>query len=74
MALFESPTEDLEVLTASGNVQSVSLSGSGGRTRTYDPVVNSHLLCRLSYAGTLNPVAVKFKRSGKMCQGHFSNC
>ena len=26
--------------------------GSGGRTRTYDTVVNSHLLCRLSYAGT----------------------
>ena len=25
--------------------------GSGGRTRTYDTVVNSHLLCRLSYAG-----------------------
>jgi hypothetical protein len=25
---------------------------SGGRTRTADPVVNSHLLYRLSYAGT----------------------
>ena len=28
-----------------------SSSGSGGRTRTCDPVVNSHLLCQLSYAG-----------------------
>src|SRR5262249_55301577 len=27
-------------------------NGSGGRTRTADPVVNSHLLYRLSYAGT----------------------
>ena len=26
--------------------------GSGGRTRTYDLVVNSHPLCQLSYAGT----------------------
>ena len=26
---------------------------SGGRTRTADPVVNSHLLYRLSYAGTI---------------------
>lgn len=26
--------------------------GSGGRTRTYDMVVNSHPLCQLSYAGT----------------------
>jgi hypothetical protein len=26
--------------------------GSGGRTRTYDPTVNSRLLYRLSYAGT----------------------
>ena len=25
--------------------------GSGGRTRTADPVVNSHLLYRLSYSG-----------------------
>ena len=33
-------------------VQRVVASGSGGRTRTYDPVVNSHLLCQLSYAGT----------------------
>jgi hypothetical protein len=27
-------------------------SGSVGRTRTCDPVVNSHLLCQLSYDGT----------------------
>lgn len=51
IALFECPTEN--VLTTSAIVQSVSLSGSDGRTRTYDPVVNSHLLCRLSYVGTL---------------------
>ena len=28
-------------------------TGSGGRTRTYDKVVNSHPLCQLSYAGPL---------------------
>ncbi len=33
-------------------VQRDGTSGSGGRTRTYDPMVNSHLLCQLSYAGT----------------------
>lgn len=49
LALFKSPTEHL--LIPSGNVQSVSLSGSGGRTRTCGQVVNSHLLCQLSYAG-----------------------
>ena len=25
--------------------------GSGGRARTCDPMINSHLLCQLSYAG-----------------------
>ena len=65
MALFESPTEDVEVLTTSGNVQSVSLSGSGGRTRTCDAVVNSHLLCQLSYTGTLYPNAQKINEVGK---------
>lgn len=30
----------------------LSVSGSGGRTRTYDMVVNSHPLCQLSYAGS----------------------
>jgi hypothetical protein len=28
--------------------------GSGGRTRTYDPAVNSRLLYQLSYAGMLS--------------------
>ena len=28
-----------------------NVHGSGGRTRTYDQVVNSHPLCQLSYAG-----------------------
>ena len=32
-------------------LRSVKL-GSGGRTRTYDMVVNSHPLCQLSYAGS----------------------
>ena len=27
-------------------------NGSGGRTRTYDQVINSHPLCQLSYSGT----------------------
>ena len=35
---------DKEVLPFASN-------GSGGRTRTYDLVVNSHPLCQLSYAG-----------------------
>ena len=32
-------------------------NGSGGRTRTYDLVVNSHPLCQLSYAGTLRTMS-----------------
>ena len=47
LALFDSSNE-----ADRPKVQRVVASGSGGRTRTYDPVVNSHLLCRLSYAGT----------------------
>ena len=29
--------------------------GSGGRTRTYDQVINSHPLYQLSYAGAMTP-------------------
>ena len=47
LALFDSSNE-----ADRSEVQRVVVSGSGGRTRTYDPVVNSHLLCQLSYAGT----------------------
>ena len=47
LALFDSSNE-----ADRSEVQRVVASGSGGRTRTYDPVVNSHLLCQLSYAGT----------------------
>ena len=47
LALFDPSTE-----VNRSEVQRVVASGSGGRTRTYDPVVNSHLLCQLSYAGT----------------------
>ncbi|CAI8743552.1 OMP_b-brl_3 domain-containing protein [Pseudomonas donghuensis] len=28
--------------------------GSATRTRTWDPMINSHLLYRLSYRGTIN--------------------
>ena len=34
-----------------GHVRHASI-GSGGRARTYNLVVNSHPLCRLSYRGT----------------------
>ncbi len=34
--------------------------GSGGGIRTPDPVVNSHSLCRLSYAGFVQ-IELKFK-------------
>ena len=47
LALFRSSSE-----ADRSEVQRDGTSGSGGRTRTYDPVVNSHLLCQLSYAGT----------------------
>ena len=47
LALFGSSNEANRT-----KVQRDGTSGSGGRTRTYDPVVNSHLLCQLSYAGT----------------------
>ena len=42
--------------------------GSGGGTRTYDTVVNSHLLCRLSYAGSKGPLDSKDTRRGVGCQ------
>ena len=47
LALFRSSSE-----ADRSEVQRDGTSGSGGRTRTYDPMVNSHLLCQLSYAGT----------------------
>ena len=31
--------------------QLIDLFGSASRTRTYDPVINSHLLYQLSYRG-----------------------
>lgn|GEM_PF-3202303 len=37
-----------------GGVKPLYLNGSPGRTRTADPVVNSHLLYQLSYRGTLS--------------------
>ena len=33
----------------------VGMAGSRSRTRTCDPVINSHLLYRLSYPGTVEP-------------------
>jgi hypothetical protein len=33
----------------------LSLYGSPGRARTADPVINSHLLYRLSYRGKVGP-------------------
>ena len=52
LALFGSPTTSPDVLTTSAKVRRDALSGSGGRARTYDMVVNSHPLCQLSYAGS----------------------
>jgi hypothetical protein len=46
--------------------------GSGGRTRTYDMVVNSHPLCQLSYAGTQLPYSQATEensRASRTCQG-----
>ena len=56
LALFERPIEPQKVLTTSGKVQREALSGSGGRARTYDMVVNSHPLCQLSYAGIIENI------------------
>ena len=40
-------------------------TGSAGRTRTYDPAVNSRLLYRLSYRGSgADPVGVLEARTG----------
>ena len=36
-----------------GPLQPFDLNGSVTRTRTWDPVINSHLLYRLSYHGTV---------------------
>ena len=32
-----------------------SAAGSGGETRTHNPLINSQMLCRLSYPGTVRP-------------------
>jgi hypothetical protein len=49
MELFDYPSEP--VLTDPGLVRSVVSSGSGGRARTCDNLINSQTLCQLSYAG-----------------------
>ena len=51
LALFERPADPLSPLTRPKKVQPVSATGSGGRARTYDMLVNSQPLCQLSYAG-----------------------
>lgn len=43
--------------------QALMSSGSPARTRTTDPVINSHLLYQLSYWGIARPRMVE-KRSG----------
>ena len=45
--------------------------GSPGRTRTADPVVNSHLLCQLSYWGSRDEITSEYdieiiKNKGKI--------
>ena len=45
------PLETKKVEPPSGGVLPIVLNGSSGRTRTYNLVVNSHPLCRLSYRG-----------------------
>ena len=43
------------VMTKKGQVHpGLSFSGSPARTRTADPMVNSHLLCQLSYWGSVD--------------------
>ena len=42
--------------------------GSGGRTRTYDMVVNSHPLCQLSYTGTRSGQTSQNKIACRDCQ------
>ena len=44
-------------------------NGSPARTRTADPVVNSHLLCQLSYWGSIE--IVLFNKPSKLCQVKF---
>ncbi len=45
--------------------------GSAGRTRTCDPVVNSHLLYQLSYRGTRAGEPCNFQGSGALREGGF---
>ena len=42
------------------------LTGSPARTRTADPVANSHLLCLLSYWGTYLPYKLTLKVISKL--------
>lgn len=49
------------------------LFGSPARTRTTDPVVNSHLLYRLSYWGMVQQIET-LRDSRTLCQGLLRTC
>ncbi len=52
----------------SDELTGLDFGGSPARTRTTDTVVNSHLLCRLSYWGAINFLTRIYKASAAACQ------
>ena len=53
-------------------------SGSDGRTRTCDPMINSHLLYQLSYIGITKAILCHFlpllhSRNFKICENNWQN-
>jgi len=51
---------------ATGLPQTPENNGSPGRTRTADPVINSHLLYRLSYRGMIGRARMLWWKSGRV--------
>jgi hypothetical protein len=58
---------------AGGGFKCLILNGSGSKTRTYDPRINSPLLYQLSYAGVLEGDAKYQRRAGVVNKGEPSN-
>lgn len=62
--------------TANGSTE--GKNGCRSRTRTYDPLINSQLLYRLSYAATLRPTiilgVVRRGQEGKTLQSRVRRC
>jgi hypothetical protein len=56
------------------NSKKAGNNGSPGRTRTADPVINSHLLYRLSYRGIVRRPRMLGGKTGRVKAGRYGQC